>query len=52
MVVALAWLALVMALRDVVVGYQQEGEERFAAIDAILGGQSGTLLQDCQAHLA
>jgi hypothetical protein len=45
--------ALVTALRDVVVRYQQEGsaETRFAAIDAVLHGRSATLLQDCEAHL-
>ena len=41
------------ALRDVVVGYQQNGslETRFAAIDDVLRDRSAALLQDCEAHL-
>jgi hypothetical protein len=45
---------LVAALRDLVVAHQQEGtvEERFAAMDAVIGPRREGLLEDCDAHLA
>ncbi len=45
---------LVLTLRDVVVAYQSPGtvEERFGAVDGLLGRRSEQLLEACDAHLA
>lgn len=45
---------LIEALRDVTHAYEKEGsiEERMAAIDAVYGGHSATILTDCEAQLA
>ena len=46
--------ALVTTLRDLVVAYRKEGttEERFAAIEGVLGEQSEEVLKQCEEHLA
>ncbi len=46
--------ALVMTLRDLVVAYRKEGstEERFAAIEGVIGEQSEEVLKQCEEHLA
>lgn len=45
---------LITTLRDVVLAYQQEGEvsDRFAAIEAVIGEQGDTLVEQCEAHLS
>ena len=44
---------LIATLRDLMVAYQSEGEipQRFAAIETVVGAQSQTLLEQCEAHL-
>lgn len=44
---------LIATLRDVVLAYQSEGDipQRFAAIAAVVGDHSQTLLGQCEAHL-
>lgn len=44
---------LIATLRDVVLAYQSEGDipQRFAAIATVVGEQSQTLLEQCDAHL-
>src|SRR5260370_31673677 len=46
--------ALVTTLRDLVVAYRKEGstEERFTAIEGVLGEQSEEVLKQCEEHLA
>jgi len=46
--------ALVTTLRDLVVAYRKEGtaEERFAAIEGVIGEQSEEVLKQCEEHLA
>ena len=46
--------ALVTTLRDLVVAYRKEGstEERFTAIEDVLGEQSEEVLKQCEEHLA
>lgn len=46
--------ALVGTLRDLVVAYAEEGTaaERLAAMDAVIGGRSEVLIEECDAHLA
>ncbi|HLX59561.1 MAG TPA: Tn3 family transposase [Ktedonobacteraceae bacterium] len=46
--------ALVTTLRDLVVAYRKEGttQERFAAIEGVLGEQSEEVLKQCEEHLA
>src|SRR5207245_9301117 len=46
--------ALVTTLRDLVVAYRKEGttEERFTAIEGVIGEQSEEVLKQCEEHLA
>ncbi len=46
--------ALVTTLRDLVVAYRKEGttDERFAAMEGVLGEQSEEVLKQCEEHLA
>jgi len=45
---------LVTTLRDMVVAYRAEGttDERFAAIEDVIGGRSDVVLEQCEAHVA
>jgi TnpA family transposase len=44
---------LIATLREMVLAYQQEGDipHRFAAIEAVVGEESQTIVQQCDAHL-
>ncbi|WP_373538752.1 Tn3 family transposase [Chamaesiphon sp.] len=44
---------LIATLRDMVLAYQQEGdrEQRFAAIESVVGTQGDTIVEQCDAHL-
>lgn len=46
--------ALILTLHDIVLAYRGEGsiEQRFHAIDALLGSRSQQVLADCEAHTA
>ena len=45
---------LIATLRDLVLAYQQEGDtqERFTAIETVIGSQGDTIVEQCEAHLS